>query len=124
MRQAGLWEEVRDKLSSPAGELSGGQKQRLSIARALAVGPEVLLLDEPCSSLDPASTRIIEELLVQLSAKLTIVLVTHNLFQAKRVAHETVLMMEGQVVENGPTEILFSHPERQETVDFIFGLTL
>lgn len=123
LRQAGLWEEVRDKLSRPAGELSGGQKQRLAIARALAVEPEVLLLDEPCSSLDPASTRLIEELLVQLSAKVTIVLVTHNLFQAKRVARDTVLMMDGRVVENGPTEKMFSAPERQDTADFFSGLT-
>lgn len=122
LKQAGLWEEVKDKLNRPAGELSGGQKQRLSIARALAVKPEVLLLDEPCSSLDPSSTRIIEELLIALSSELTIVLVTHNLFQAKRVAHETILMIDGRVVENGPTDSFFSNPLRQETADFISGL--
>ncbi len=122
LRKAGLWEEVKDKLNRPAGELSGGQKQRLSIARVLAVEPEVLLLDEPCSSLDPTSTRLIEELLLELSGQLTIVLVTHNLFQAKRVAHETVFMMDGRVVENGPTKILFSNPERDETQAFFSGL--
>lgn len=123
LKQAGLWDEVKDKLHRPAGELSGGQKQRLSIARVLAVEPEMLLLDEPCSSLDPVSTRLIEELLLELSKKLTIVLVTHNLFQAKRVAHETILMMDGKVVENGPTDIMFSNPNRQETQAFFSGLT-
>ncbi|MCL6559391.1 MAG: phosphate ABC transporter ATP-binding protein [Firmicutes bacterium] len=123
LRQAGLWEEVGDKLNRPAGELSGGQKQRLSIARALAVEPEVLLLDEPCSSLDPTSTRLVEELLILLSGGLTIVLVTHNLFQAKRVANETVLMMDGKVMENGPTDMFFSRPRQQATADFIAGLT-
>ncbi|TEB15879.1 Phosphate import ATP-binding protein PstB 3 [Pelotomaculum sp. FP] len=123
LRHAGLWEEVVDKLNRPAGELSGGQKQRLSIARALAVDPEVLLLDEPCSSLDPASSMLIERLLTQLSCTLTIVLVTHNLFQAKRIADETVLMMAGKIVEYGPSGQFFSKPLRQETVDFISGLT-
>lgn len=123
LKQAGLWEEVKDKLEQPAGELSGGQKQRLAIARVLAVEPEVLLLDEPCSSLDPTSTMLIERLLTQLSGTLSIVLVTHNLFQAKRVAHQTLLMMAGQVVEYGPTGQLFSKPVRQETADFISGLT-
>ncbi len=123
LKHAGLWEEVKDKLEQPAGELSGGQKQRLAIARALAAEPEVLLLDEPCSSLDPASTMLIERLLNQLSGMLAIVLVTHNLFQAKRVAQKTVLMMAGQVVEYGPTDQFFSKPLRQETADFISGLT-
>lgn len=123
LKNAGLWEEVKENLEQPAGELSGGQKQRLAIARALAAEPEILLLDEPCSSLDPASTMLIERLLAKLSGSLAIVLVTHNLFQAKRVAHHTALMMTGQVVEYGPTEQLFSKPLRQETADFIAGLT-
>ncbi|MBM7853943.1 phosphate transport system ATP-binding protein [Desulfohalotomaculum tongense] len=122
LKQAGLWEEVKNKLNKPAAELSGGQKQRLSIARVLAVEPEVLLLDEPCSSLDPASTKVIEELLIQLSRQLTVVLVTHNLFQAQRVAHDTIFMMEGTVVERGPTGVMFSNPQKQETRAFFSGL--
>ena len=123
LRQAGLWEEVKDKLNSPAKELSGGQIQRLSIARELAVSPEVLLLDEPCSNLDPAATQMIEELLKGLAKQLTIILVTHNLFQAKRVADVTTFLLNGQVVEVGETETLFLNPQKQETKDFISGLT-
>lgn len=121
--QAGLWDEVKDKLDEPAAKLSGGQKQRLAIARTLAVEPDVLLLDEPCSNLDPASTQIIEKLLVDLSAKLTIVIVTHNLFQAKRVAQETVFMADGQVVEYGTTEAMFNQPRKEATRAFFSGLT-
>lgn len=120
--QAGLWDEVKDKLDKPAAELSGGQKQRLAIARMLAVEPEVLLLDEPCSNLDPASTLLIEQLLVNLSAQLTIAIVTHNLFQAKRVAQETVFIAEGQVVECGATGDMFNHPHREKTRAFFSGL--
>lgn len=123
LSQAGLWDEVKDKLNKPAAELSGGQKQRLAIARTLAVEPEVLLLDEPCSNLDPASTLLIEKLLVGLSAQLTIVIVTHNLFQAKRVAQETIFIADGQVVEYGTTEAMFNHPHREETKAFFSGLT-
>lgn len=123
LRQTGLWEEVKNKLHCPASELSGGQKQRLSIARVLAVEPEVLLLDEPCSSLDPSSTKKIEELILNLSQKITIAIVTHNLFQAKRVAHNTFFMLGGRLVESGPTEELFSRPLEQQTKDFFAGLT-
>lgn len=123
LNQAGLWQEVKDKLDQPAGQLSGGQVQRLSIARVLAVEPEVLLLDEPCSNLDPSSTKIIEELLQKLTKKLTIILVTHNLFQAQRVADNTIFMLGGQVIEAGATKALFNHPKKQETKDFISGLT-
>ncbi|SHK82142.1 phosphate ABC transporter ATP-binding protein [Desulforamulus aeronauticus] len=123
LQQAGLWEEVKDKLNNPAKELSGGQIQRLSIARVLAVSPEVLLLDEPCSNLDPAATQMIEELLKGLAKQLTIILVTHNLFQAKRVADVTTFLLNGQVVEVGETETLFLNPQKQETKDFISGLT-
>lgn len=122
LRQAGLWEEVKDKLQCPAQELSGGQIQRLSIARVLAVSPEVLLLDEPCSNLDPSATLIIEQLLKGLAKKLTVILVTHNLFQAKRVADETIFMMNGEAVEVEETQTLFSHPQNQVTKDFISGL--
>ncbi|RYD02229.1 hypothetical protein N752_25800 [Desulforamulus aquiferis] len=123
LTQAGLWNEVKDKLNSPANKLSGGQIQRLSIARVLAVDPEVLLLDEPCSNLDPASTRLIEELLVELAKKLPVVLVTHNLFQAKRIAHMTIFMINGQLLESAETTKLFTNPDKQETSDFIAGLT-
>ena len=123
LQQAGLWEEVKDKLNAPAKELSGGQIQRLSIARVLAVSPEVLLLDEPCSNLDPASTKLIEELLQKLAQELTIILVTHNLFQAKRIADVTTFLMNGQVIEVGETEQLFAKPQKQATRDFISGLT-
>ncbi|MEG6522348.1 phosphate ABC transporter ATP-binding protein [Desulfotomaculum sp. 1211_IL3151] len=123
LEQAGLWEEVKDKLNHPARELSGGQIQRLSIARVLAVSPEILLLDEPCSNLDPSATKIIEGLLKKLAKQLTIILVTHNLFQAKRIADITIFLMNGQVIEEGETEALFANPKEQETRDFISGLT-
>lgn len=123
LQQAGLWEEVKDKLNCPANELSGGQIQRLSIARALAVSPEVLLLDEPCSNLDPASTQVIEGLLRKLATQLTIILVTHNLFQAKRIADITTLLMNGQVIETGETTAFFNKPEQAATRDFISGLS-
>ncbi|ACV61088.1 ABC transporter related [Desulfofarcimen acetoxidans DSM 771] len=122
LKQAGLWQEVKDKLHKPARELSGGQIQRLSIARTLAVNPEVLLLDEPCSNLDPVSAKLIEELLLSLSNRLTVILVTHNLFQARRIAQNTILMSVGCVVESGPTEVMFSTPDRQETKDYFSGL--
>ncbi|MGR6837503.1 phosphate ABC transporter ATP-binding protein [Syntrophomonas erecta] len=116
-----LWEEVKDRLKQPAGKLSGGQKQRLAIARVLAVEPQVLLLDEPCSSLDPASTGLIEELLTGLAGELCVIIVTHNLFQACRIAQETVLLLDGQVVESGPTATIFSSPGDVRTRGFIGG---
>ena len=119
--QAALWEEVKDKLNKPAAQLSGGQKQRLSIARALAVNPKVLLLDEPCSSLDPHSTRLIEELLVKLASRLPIIIVTHNLFQARRIARETIFMLDGMVVEKNSTSVMFSSPQQEETRQFFSG---
>jgi phosphate transport system ATP-binding protein len=117
-----LWEEVKDRLKQPASQLSGGQKQRLAIARALAVEPQVLLLDEPCSSLDPTSTGLIEELLNELAEGLCIIIVTHNLFQARRIADETVFMLDGQVIEKGPTGKLFSSPSDEKTRSFFSGL--
>lgn len=123
LRKAALWDEVKDKLNRPARELSGGQKQRLAIARLLAVEPEVILLDEPCSSLDPASTAIIEELLVNLSQKLCIVIVTHNLFQARRIAKETVFMLGGKIVEKGDTLKMFTSPDNEMTWKYFSGLT-
>ncbi len=121
LTQAALWDEVKDKLNKPAFELSGGQKQRLSIARALAVDPQVLLLDEPCSSLDPLSTGMIEELLVKLSATLPIIIVTHNLFQARRIAQETVFMLNGQVIEKDLTSTMFENPSHEATRSFFSG---
>lgn len=121
LRRAGLWEEVRDRLRDSATALSGGQQQRLCIARALANRPEVLLLDEPCSALDPIATQKIEELLFQLKAELTIVIVTHNLQQAARVSDETAFFFLGRVVEFGPTERLFTSPSEKRTEDYITG---
>lgn len=122
LRQAALWDEAKDRLMQPANQLSGGQKQRLAIARALAVEPAVLLLDEPCSSLDPASTSLIEELLIELAAELSIIIVTHNLFQARRIAAETVFMLDGQIIEKAPTNALFTSPNNGKTRGFISGL--
>lgn len=122
LRKTALWDEVKDRLDKPAFQLSGGQKQRLAIARALAVKPKVLLLDEPCSSLDPASTGMIEELLVNLAEELTIIIVTHNLFQARRIANKTIFILSGEIIEAGSTEALFTAPEKAETKGFISGL--
>ncbi|NLJ72502.1 MAG: phosphate ABC transporter ATP-binding protein [Syntrophomonadaceae bacterium] len=122
LQKVALWDEVKDRLNKPASELSGGQKQRLAIARTLAINPQVLLLDEPCSSLDPASTGIIEELLVDLASKLCIIIVTHNLFQARRIADETVFILDGEVIEKAPTNKLFSTPTSEKTKGFVGGL--
>jgi len=122
LRKVALWEEVKDRLHKPASQLSGGQKQRLAIARVLAVKPRVLLLDEPCSSLDPASTERVEETIRGLAAELCIVIVTHNLAQARRLANETAFMLNGQLIETGPTENIFSSPKHEKTRDFVTGL--
>jgi phosphate transport system ATP-binding protein len=123
---AGLWTEVKDRLSSAAGELSGGQAQRLVIARALAVNPSVLLMDEPCSALDPGSTLKIEETIRELSKDITIIIVTHNMQQAVRVADNTAFFLAtdgnpGHVVEQGPTTEIFGNPQDQRTLDYVNG---
>ncbi len=121
LRQAALWDEVKDILGRPGTSLSGGQQQRVCIARALAVSPEVLLMDEPASALDPASTLKIEELARTLRESLTIVLVTHNMQQAARVSDSTAFMLSGELVEYGPTAELFTRPRDQRTEDYITG---
>lgn len=119
---AGLYDEVKDDLDKSASKLSGGQQQRLCIARALTVEPEVLLLDEPCSALDVKSTRIIEQLLLRLREQYTVVIVTHNLAQARRIADRTVFLYNGRLVEYGETEQLFTAPQQEETRDFLSGI--
>jgi phosphate transport system ATP-binding protein len=121
LRHAALWEEVKDYLHKSAYELSGGQQQRLCIARALAVEPEVLLLDEPCSALDPISTAKIEELLVELKSLTTIVIVTHNMQQAARVSDFTAFLLNGQIIEFSPTPHLFTTPSDPRTEAYITG---
>ena len=121
LQRAALWEEVKDKLHKSAYALSGGQQQRLCIARALAVDPEVLLLDEPCSALDPIATAKIEDLLFTLKDQCTIVIVTHNMQQAARVADRTGFFLLGRLIEYNTTEIIFKTPARQETEDYITG---
>lgn len=121
LRAAGLWEEVKDRLRKPALALSGGQQQRLCIARALAVEPEVLLMDEPASALDPIATARIEELAIELKSRYTIVIVTHNLQQAARISDRTVFFLMGKVIEIGNTRQLFTTPVRKETEDYITG---
>ena len=121
LRRAALWDEVRDRLGSPAGALSGGQQQRLCIARALANDPEVLLLDEPCSALDPIATQRIEGLLVELREQLTVVIVTHNLQQAARVSDTTAFFFLGQMVEHAATSQLFTSPREARTEAYVTG---
>lgn len=121
LRGAGLWEEVKDRLNKSALGLSGGQQQRLCIARALAVKPDVLLMDEPCSALDPIATGRIEELLFSLKKELTIVIVTHNMQQAARVSDWTAFLYMGQLVEFGLTKQLFTAPAKKQTEDYITG---
>jgi phosphate transport system ATP-binding protein len=121
LRQAALWDEVKDVLHRPGGDLSGGQQQRLCIARALAVEPEVLLLDEPCSALDPVATARIEDLLRQLREQYTIVIVTHNMQQAGRVSDMTAFLLTGRLIEYGPTRQLFSNPRDERTEAYITG---
>jgi phosphate transport system ATP-binding protein len=121
LRRAALWDEVKDKLHKSAYALSGGQQQRLCIARALAVDPEVLLLDEPCSALDPIATAKIEELLFALKDTCTLVIVTHNMQQAARVSDYTGFFLLGRLVEFQPTKVLFTTPAQKETEDYITG---
>jgi phosphate transport system ATP-binding protein len=121
LRGAGLWAEVKGRLDRPASGLSGGQQQRLCIARALAVRPDVLLMDEPCSALDPVATLRIEELLSDLKERVTIVLVTHNMQQAARVSDVTAFMLDGELVEIGETEKMFTNPEDERTEQYVSG---
>ncbi|HWD39908.1 MAG TPA: phosphate ABC transporter ATP-binding protein PstB [Fimbriimonas sp.] len=121
LRKTVLWEEVKDSLHASAMNLSGGQQQRLCIARALAVGPKVLLMDEPCSALDPIATARIEDLMYDLKQTLTVVLVTHNMQQAQRASDHTAFMMGGRVLEFGATRQIFLHPEQKQTDDYISG---
>ncbi len=121
LRGAALWDEVKDMLDKPGTALSGGQQQRLCIARALAIEPEVILMDEPCSALDPIATTKIEELIDELKNRFTIVIVTHNMQQAARVSDYTAFFYLGKLVEFGATQTLFTKPLRQETEDYITG---
>lgn len=126
LTKAGLWREVRDRLRQPGGALSGGQQQRLCIARSLAIRPRVLLMDEPCSALDPTSTRVIEETIAELVAEVTIVIVTHNMQQAARVSNRCAFFLAeqgqpGYVVEHGPTEAMFNSPQDPRTADYVNG---
>jgi phosphate transport system ATP-binding protein len=121
LRGAGLWDEVKDRLASPGIGLSGGQQQRLCIARTLAVNPEVILMDEPCSALDPIATLRIEELIDELKQRVTIVIVTHNMQQAARVADRTAFLLDGELIEVGPTEVMFTKPSDERTEQYVTG---
>lgn len=121
LKDAGLWEEVKDRLNESAMGLSGGQQQRLCIARALAVDPEILLMDEPASALDPKSTARIEDLIGELKGNYTIVIVTHNMQQAARVADHTAFFFEGKMIEFGATKKIFTKPDEKKTEDYITG---
>jgi phosphate transport system ATP-binding protein len=127
LTRAGLWNEVKNRLGAPGGALSGGQQQRLCIARALAVRPEVLLMDEPCSALDPTSTRRIEETVLELASEVTIVIVTHNMQQAQRVSSTCAFFLAGEnepgrIVETGTTEQIFEQPVDRRTADYVHGV--
>jgi phosphate transport system ATP-binding protein len=121
LRGAGLWDEVSERLGEPGAGLSGGQQQRLCIARSLAVSPEVILMDEPCSALDPIATLKIEELIAELKQRVTIVIVTHNMQQAARVADRTAFMLGGKLVEVGPTQEIFTNPTDSRTEEYVTG---
>jgi phosphate transport system ATP-binding protein len=126
LTKAGLWREVHDRLRQPGGALSGGQQQRLCIARSLAIRPRVLLMDEPCSALDPTSTRVIEETIADLVREVTIVIVTHNMQQAQRVSDQCAFFLAeqnqpGYIVEHGPTEVMFNDPQDPRTSDYVNG---
>ncbi|ENK1244286.1 phosphate ABC transporter ATP-binding protein [Clostridium sporogenes] len=122
LKLVGLYHEVQDNLNMSALKLSGGQQQRMCIARALIPEPEILLMDEPCSALDIKNTAIIEKLLLELKKKYTILIVTHNLAQAKRVSDNTVFMLNGEVIESGETDKVFNNPTNEETKDYISGI--
>jgi phosphate transport system ATP-binding protein len=126
LTRAGLWREVRDRLRQPGGALSGGQQQRLCIARSLAIQPRVLLMDEPCSALDPTSTRVIEETMSDMVKDVTIVIVTHNMQQAQRISNQCAFFLAeenspGYIVEHGPTDLMFSSPQDPRTSDYVNG---
>jgi phosphate transport system ATP-binding protein len=121
LRQTALWDEVKDRLDESGMALSGGQQQRLCIARALAVDPEVLLMDEPASALDPIATTRLEELIDDLKARYTIVIVTHNMQQAIRISDHTAFFYLGSLIEHGPTAELFKHPQKEQTEDYVTG---
>jgi phosphate transport system ATP-binding protein len=121
LRAAAIWDEVKDRLHNSALGLSGGQQQRLCIARAIAVGPEVLLMDEPCSALDPRSTASVEALIRELRQTFTIVVVTHNMQQAARVSDLTAFFFEGKLIEAGPTDGMFTNPKNKQTEDYVTG---
>ena len=126
LSKAGLWKEVKDRLRNPGGGLSGGQQQRLCIARSLAIKPKVLLMDEPCSALDPTSTRRIEETITELRSEVTIVIVTHNMQQAQRVSQQCAFFLAehgqpGHIVEHGPTDLMFGSPQDSRTYDYVNG---
>jgi phosphate transport system ATP-binding protein len=121
LKKAGLWDEVKDRLLEPGTGLSGGQQQRLCIARAIAVSPEIILMDEPCSALDPIATARIEELIDELRANYTIIMVTHSMQQAARVSQRTAFFHLGVLVEEGPTETIFTNPSDRRTLDYITG---
>jgi phosphate transport system ATP-binding protein len=121
LKAAALWDEVKDKLKAPATSLSGGQQQRLCVARALATSPEILLMDEPTSALDPIATEKIEELIQNLSSRITVVLVTHNMAQARRIATRTAFMHMGELVEVNQTKSIFDQPAKQKTAEYLGG---
>lgn len=121
LKRVALWDEVKDRLKTSAVDLSGGQQQRLCIARTIAVQPEVILMDEPCSALDPIATLKIEELVEELKERFTIIIVTHNMQQAARVSDSTAFMYMGELIESGPTKKIFTTPEMKQTEDYITG---
>ena len=121
LRKAAVWDEVKDRLRKPALGLSGGQQQRVCIARTIATGPQILLMDEPCSALDPISTGGIEDLIFELREQYTIVIVTHNMQQASRVSDMTAFFYQGNVVEYGPTQDIFTRPQQKRTEDYVTG---
>jgi phosphate transport system ATP-binding protein len=121
LRRAGLWDEVKDRLGHPGISLSGGQQQRLCIARTIAVQPAVILMDEPCSALDPIATLKVEELIADLKERFTIIIVTHNMQQAARVADTTAFLLAGELIEHAPTEKIFTTPSDERTEQYVTG---